>query len=149
MQDRKIIQCTHLNSISRKQTWLPKGKVKVLVAQSCSTFCDPVGCSPSGSSPLSMEFSRQEYWSGLPSLSLGDLPDTGIEPVSPAFQVDSLPSEPPGQVASHSSILGVSLVAQMMKNLPEMQETQVRSLGWEDPLKKGMATTPKENGRIN
>ena len=37
------------------------------------------------------------------------------------------------------SILWASLVAQMVKNLPAMQETQVRSLGWEDPLKKGMA----------
>ena len=99
--------------------------------------------------PLSMEFSRQEYWSGLPLPSLGDLPDTGIEPMSPAFQADSLPSDPLGQVASHSSILGVSLVAQMIKNLPEMQETQIQSLGWEDPLEKGMATTPKENGGIN
>ena len=44
--------------------------------------------------PLSMEFSRQEYWSGLPFPSPGDLPDPGIEPRSPALQVDSLPSEP-------------------------------------------------------
>src|SRR5574339_618164 len=46
--------------------------------------------------PLSMGFSRQEYWSGLPFPSLGDLPDPGIEPRSPALQVDALPSEPPG-----------------------------------------------------
>ena len=46
--------------------------------------------------PLSMEFSRQEYWSGLPFPSLGDLPDAGIEPGSPALQADALPSEPPG-----------------------------------------------------
>ena len=39
--------------------------------------------------PLSMEFSRQEYWSGLPFLSPGDLPDPGIEPWSPALQVES------------------------------------------------------------
>ena len=45
--------------------------------------------------PLSMEFSRQEYWSGLPFLSLGDLPEPGIEPRSPALQAESLPSEPP------------------------------------------------------
>ena len=45
--------------------------------------------------PLSMEFSRQEYWSGLPFPSPGDLPDPGIESRSPALQVDSLPSEPP------------------------------------------------------
>ena len=47
-----------------------------------------------------MGFSRQEYWSGLPCLPLGDLPNPGIEPRSPtlqAFQVDSLPAEPPGK----------------------------------------------------
>ena len=43
--------------------------------------------------PLSMEFSRQEYWSGLPFPAPGDLPDSGIEPGSPALQTDSLPSE--------------------------------------------------------
>ena len=45
--------------------------------------------------PLSMEFSRQEYWSGLPFLSPGDLSDPGIKPESPALQVDSLLSELP------------------------------------------------------
>ena len=47
--------------------------------------------------PLSMEFSRQEYWSGLPFPSPGDLPDPGIEPRSPTLQADSLPSKPPGK----------------------------------------------------
>ena len=47
--------------------------------------------------PLSMEFSRQEYWRGLPFLSPGDLPKPGIEPGSPALQADSLPSESPGK----------------------------------------------------
>ena len=46
--------------------------------------------------PLSMKFSRQ-YWSGLPFPSPGDLPDPGIEPRSPALQVDSLPSELQGK----------------------------------------------------
>ena len=50
--------------------------------------------------PLSMEFSRQEYWSALPFPSPGDLPDPGIEPWSPALQADSLPSEPPGKPIS-------------------------------------------------
>ena len=45
--------------------------------------------------PLSMEFSRQEYWSGLPYSFPGDLPHPGIEPGSPALQADSLPSMPP------------------------------------------------------
>ena len=45
--------------------------------------------------PLSMGFSRQEYWSGLPFPTPGDLPDPEIKPGSPALQADSLPSEPP------------------------------------------------------
>ena len=48
--------------------------------------------------PLSMEFSQQEYWSGLPFRSPGDLPDPGIEAGSPAFQADALTSEPPGKL---------------------------------------------------
>ena len=47
--------------------------------------------------PLSMEFSRQEYWSGLPFPFPGGLPDSGIEPGSLEWQADSLPSEPPGK----------------------------------------------------
>ena len=46
---------------------------------------------------LSMEFFRQEYWSGLPFPSSGDLPNSGIEPGSPALQADSLPLEPLGK----------------------------------------------------
>ena len=52
-------------------------------------------CSPPA--PLSMESYRQEYWSGLPFPSLGDLPDPGIKTRSPALRVDSLPFEPPGK----------------------------------------------------
>ena len=46
---------------------------------------------------LSMGFSRQEYWSGLPFPSPGDLPDPGIKPMSPELQAGSLPTEPPGK----------------------------------------------------
>ena len=56
---------------------------------------------------MSLEFSRQEYWSGLPFLSSGDLPDPEIEPGSPALQVNSLPPEPPGkQIAIDMDIDG-------------------------------------------
>ena len=48
--------------------------------------------------PLSMGFSRQAYWSGLPFLSPGDLPDPETEPGSPTLQADFLPSEPPGKL---------------------------------------------------
>ena len=52
-----------------------------------------------------MEFSRQEYWSGLPFPSPGDLPDPGIEPKSPALQADALPSEPPGKsIKMHENV---------------------------------------------
>ena len=47
--------------------------------------------------PQSLEFSRLEYWSGLPFPPPGDLPDPGIEPRSPALRVDCLPSDPPGK----------------------------------------------------
>ena len=65
-------------------------------SQSCPTLCNPTDCSLPGSS-CSWGFSRQEYWSGLPCSPPGDLPNTGIEPRSPALQADSLQSEPPGK----------------------------------------------------
>ena len=63
-----------------------------LVAKSCLTLATPwtVACQ----APLSMGFSRQEYWSGLPFPSPRDLPDPGIKPRSSALQAGSLPSEP-------------------------------------------------------
>ena len=67
----------------------------MLVSQPCPTLCDPMDISQA---PLSMEFSMQEYWSGLPVPSPGDLPDLVIEPGSPELQVDSLLSEPPGEI---------------------------------------------------
>ena len=74
------------------------GKLKVgsvLVGQSCLTLC--VTRPVIHQVPLFMGFFRQEYWSGLPFPSPGDLPNPGIEPTSPALQADALPSEPPGK----------------------------------------------------
>ena len=56
--------------------------------------------------PLSVEFSRQKYWSRVPCPPPGDLPDPGIEPRSPTLQADSLPSEPPGNIPKHLSYQG-------------------------------------------
>ena len=64
--------------------------------QLCPALCNPMDCI-AWQAPLSMEFSRQEYWSGLPFPSPGHLPDPGIKPRSLALQADSLPSEPPGK----------------------------------------------------
>ena len=66
------------------------------VAQSCLTLCNPVDCI-AHEVPPPMGFSRQEYWSGLPLPSPGDIPDPGIEPRSPTLQADTLTSEPPGK----------------------------------------------------
>ena len=76
-------------------------KVKALVAQSFQlypTLFNPwtVACQ----APLSMQFSRQKYWNGLPCPPPGDLPDSGIKTVSPAapsLWADYLPSEPSGK----------------------------------------------------
>ena len=58
--------------------------------------------------PLSMEFSRQEYWGELPFPSPGDFPNPGIEPRSPVLQADSLPSEPPGKSSVNIQMLELS-----------------------------------------
>ena len=86
--------------------------VLCLVTWSCPTLCNPMNCSREA--PLAMEFSRQEYWSGLPCLPLGDLSNPGIEPRSLILQVDSLLSEPPGKpkntgVGSLSLLQGIFL----------------------------------------
>ena len=75
--------------------------VVVFVAQLCLTLCDPMDCSPPWTiacqAPLSMGFSKQEYWSGLPFPFPEHLLDPGIEPRSPALQAEFLPSELEGR----------------------------------------------------
>ena len=70
-------------------------KVKVKSLSLVWLFVTP--CTVAHQAPPSMEFSRPEYWRGLPFPSPGDLPDPGIEPGSPALPADALPSEPPGR----------------------------------------------------
>ena len=71
----------------------PSGESESEVVQSCLTLCDL--WTVAHQAPPSMGFSRQEYWSGLPFPSPGDLPNPGIEPRSPTLQADALTSEPP------------------------------------------------------
>ena len=61
--------------------------------------------------PLSMGFSRQEYWNGLPFSSPGDLPDPGIELRFPTLQADSLPSKPPKNPMSNCDALSIYLAS--------------------------------------
>ena len=84
--------------------------------------------------PLSMGIFRQEYWSGLPFPSPGDLPHPGIEPVSPISQGIS------GRFFFFFLTTGASLEAQLVMNPPAMQETPVPFLGQEGPLEKRWAT---------
>ena len=67
------------------------GKIGVTLRLTVLTLCSPMDLAHQV--PPSMGFSRQEYWSGLPFPSPGDLPDPGIEPGSPSFQADALTSE--------------------------------------------------------
>ena len=73
-----------------------KVKVKVKVLSRIRLFAAP--WTGAYQAPLSMGFSRQEYWSGLPLPSPGDLPDPGTEPRSSTLQADALPSEPAGKL---------------------------------------------------
>ena len=66
-------------------------------AQSCPTLFVTPWAAVGHQAPLSMRFSRQEYWSGLPFLSPGDLPDPGIKPVPSALAGGFSTTEPPGK----------------------------------------------------
>ena len=77
-----------MERMSRVTGMLPPSK-PTMGACSCPTLCNSVGIAHLA--PLSMQFPRQEYWSGLPFPSPGGLPNPGIKPASPARQVHSLP----------------------------------------------------------
>ena len=103
-----------------------KWKVKVKSLSRVRLFATP--WTVPYQAPQSMEFSRQEYWSGLPFPSPEDLPNPGIEPRSPALQADALPSEPPGKPYN----------AQMFSLQFLMQSLQkAGDLGWSHPFLVG------------
>ena len=104
---------------------------------------------------LSMEFSRQEYCSGLPLLSPGDLPNPGIEPGSPALQVGALPSQPPEKslyfltwgTTAPQNLESMDLMGRKSRNLG-LQRTTLLILKYLSikyrciPSKKGFAPFP-------
>ena len=92
-----------------------------------------------------MGFPRQEYWSVLPFPSPGDLPDPGIKPASPAWQVDSLQPEPQGKPhelnnSSYADVPGGSVVKNLPANACQFKRWGFDALSQEDPLEKEMAT---------
>ena len=152
-------------AISFSNAW--KWKLKVKLLSHALLLATP--CTAAYQAPLSMGFSRQEFWSGVPLPSpmrhtiyaenfRGQInsylqqvwrisgffgSSAGKESTSNAGNPGSIP----GSGRSSGEGIGypfqyswASLVAQMIKNLPAMQETWVRSLGWEDSLEKGMET---------
>ena len=94
------LEITKLSGVSQKDKYHDiTYKVKVKSLSRVRLFATPwtvAHQAPPPMAPPPMGFSRQEYWSGLPFPSPGDLPDPGIEPRSPALQADALTSEPPG-----------------------------------------------------
>ena len=151
-----LLQCTRVKNASE-------------VAQSCSTLRDPMVCSLPGSSTHGAFQARVLEWGPLPSpmmllrnmekiflslnrvvlwISLSAHPDSFSRPLYAAsllrgtyyapehHELNSSLHKLPWIIMSNWA----SLVAQMVKNLPTMQKTWVRSLGWEDPLEEGMAT---------
>ena len=91
----------------------------LLVAHSCLILCDPMDLAHKA--PLSTEFLRQEYWSGLPLHSPRDLPNPGVEPGSPALQAESLLSELPGE-----SNLNVKMSSKQLNQLPFWKEKNTK-----------------------
>ena len=70
-----------------------------------TVFDSVIPSTVSHQAPVSMEFSKQEYWSGLPRPPPGDLPNSGIKPRFPALQADSLPAEPLGKPVQYILIV--------------------------------------------
>ena len=91
----RILQARTLEWIAISFSNARKRKAKVKLLSPVWVFVTP--WTVAYQTPQSMGFSRQEYWSGLPFPSPGDLPDPGIKPRSPIFQADALTSEPPGK----------------------------------------------------
>ena len=90
-----VCVCACIQAYINMYTCIHEHESESEVAQSWLTLCDPMDCSLPGSSVHGIF--QQEYWSGLPFPSPGDLPDPGIKPWSPSLHADALPSEPPGK----------------------------------------------------
>ena len=117
------------------------------VTQLCPTFCNPVACSLPGSSIHEIFLARILEWVAISSSRGSSWYRYWIHVCCIARWIlhcwttrEASNALLSAFVLIQPSFLWASLVAQLVKNLPAVQETQVRSLGWEDPLEKEMAT---------
>ena len=98
-QNKMAIKNHNIDHRVKTHTYKPgsphQSETESEVVQLCLTLCDP--WTVAHQAPLSMGFSRQEHWSGVPFHSPGDLLNTGIEPRSPTLQADALTSAPLGK----------------------------------------------------
>ena len=92
-----------------------------------------------------MEFSRQEYWNGLPFPSPGDLPNPGIELGSPALQADSLPSEPPGEacVLVKGGSVSLETFQQLMRKQKGYNGSKELGRGWGGRMSIARLASPR------
>ena len=93
--------------------------------------------------PRTMGFSNQEYWSGLPCPSPGDLPDPWLEPGSPALQADTLPSEPPGKPLRASNSIWPQTFRDSVRSC--LSSPQLQGLAFKKTLNPFMITS-KDSG---
>ena len=98
--DWQLVQTEELGGSQQEAKWeiyRPRAQLKVSCSVVLTLSSSATTQTAVSQAPLSMEFSRPEYWSVQPFSSLGDLPDPGIKSGSPALQADSLLPEPPGK----------------------------------------------------
>ena len=115
-----VVLSHHINYLPTNISWAP------IMFQICECVLSHFSCvwlsvtlwTVVCQTPLSMGFSRQAYWSELPCPPLGDLPNPEIEPRSPALQVGSLPSQPPGK-PKNTGVGGLSLLQESRNQTQE------------------------------
>ena len=117
------------------------GTVKVKVAQSCPTLCNP------------MEFSRPESWRGWPFPSPGHLPNPGMEPRSPPLQENSLPAEAPGEpknpgVGSLSLLQGIFPTQGFNPGIPHCRWILYQLNYQGSPIEQKLAVTPRQTNGL-
>ena len=103
-----------IRAISNKMTSISKRK-ELSFSRFCHVRLFATPRTVAHQAPLSVGFSRQEYWSGLSFPSPGDLPDPGIESRSPTLQADALPSKPPGK-----TIISYAAAAKSLRSCPTL-----------------------------